>query len=93
MPGGFGVRVDTSIYPGVEISPDYDSMIAKLIVHGTNKSDCIQKMRRSLEEFVIDGVRTNIDFHYFIFHEQVYKNGLFDVGFIDHILKELEANE
>ncbi|MTM42993.1 acetyl-CoA carboxylase biotin carboxylase subunit, partial [Turicibacter sanguinis] len=66
IPSGFGVRVDTSVYQGYTIPPFYDSMVGKLIVHGTNRCEAIAKMKRSLEELVVDGIDTNIDFQYAI---------------------------
>ncbi|SHJ87139.1 acetyl-CoA carboxylase, biotin carboxylase subunit [Clostridium cavendishii DSM 21758] len=62
IPGGNGIRVDSSIYTGMRISPLYDSNIAKLIVYGNNREECIRKMKRGLCEFIIDGVETNIEF-------------------------------
>ena len=62
LPGGNGIRIDTAIYEGYQIPPNYDSMIAKLIVHGNSRNEAIAKMKRALEEFVIEGVDTNIDF-------------------------------
>jgi len=93
LPGGFGVRLDTCIYPGGKVSPFYDSMVGKLIVHGNNRMECIHKLRQALEEFIIEGVTTNIDFHYYILHDPDYISGVFDVGFIDRLLKELELDE
>ncbi|MTL36969.1 acetyl-CoA carboxylase biotin carboxylase subunit, partial [Turicibacter sanguinis] len=66
IPSGFGVRVDTSVYQGYTIPPFYDSMVGKLIVHGANRCEAIAKMKRSLEELVVDGIDTNIDFQYAI---------------------------
>ena len=62
-PGGLGVRVDGSCYPTYTVSPFYDSMIAKLIVHGKNKTEVIEKMKRVLSEFVVEGIETTIPFH------------------------------
>ena len=90
LPGGFGIRLDTCIYPGGQVSPFYDSMIGKLIVHGHNRMECIHKLRQALEEFIIEGVTTNIDFHYYILHDPDYISGIFDVGFIGRLLRERE---
>jgi acetyl-CoA carboxylase biotin carboxylase subunit len=68
-------------------------MMAKLIVHGRNRLDCIRKMRGALEELIIGGVSTNIEFHYLIMHNLQYVKGEYDTGFIENYLKELEANE
>ena len=64
FPGGNGVRIDTSVYSGYKIPPTYDSMIAKIIVHAENRDEAISKMKRALEECIIDGIDTNIDFLY-----------------------------
>ena len=58
LPGGNGIRIDTAVYTGYTIPPTYDSMIAKIIVHGENRAEAIEKMKRALEECVIDGVNT-----------------------------------
>ena len=62
LPGGNGVRVDTAIYSGMKLSPRYESNIAKLIVHGKDREECINKMNRALCEFIIDGIETNVEF-------------------------------
>lgn len=82
MPGGNGVRVDTAIYTGYKIPPFYDSMIAKIIVYGETRNIAISKMKRALEECVIDGVDTNIDFLYKILENPKYVKGEFDTSFI-----------
>lgn len=63
FPGGFGVRIDTAIYPGYVVPPTYDSLIGKLIVHGEDRNEAIMRMRRALDEVQIDGVRTTVAFH------------------------------
>lgn len=83
LPGGNGVRIDTAIYSGYEIPPYYDSMIAKLIVHGTTRNEAIAKMKRSLEELVIDGVETNRDFLFDIIRKPNFIRGDFDTSFIE----------
>lgn len=65
-PGGFGIRVDSAVYPGYSIPPFYDSMVAKLIVHGKTREEAIAKMKRALSEFVIEGVHTTIPFSFAI---------------------------
>lgn len=82
FPGGFGVRLDTHIYPGYEIPPFYDSMIAKLIVHAPNRREAIKKMRVALEGFVIEGIKTNIEYQYLIMHNPDFIKGTYDTGFI-----------
>ena len=83
LPGGNGVRIDTSIYNGYKIPPYYDSMIAKLIVHGNTRNEAISKMKRSLEELVIDGIETNRDFLYEIIKNINFIRGNFDTTFIE----------
>jgi len=63
FPGGFGVRVDTAIYPGYTVPSTYDSLLGKLVVHGDDRNEAIMRMRRALEEIRIEGVKTTIDFH------------------------------
>ena len=82
MPGGNGIRVDTAVYPGYTIPPVYDSMIAKVIVHGNNREEAINKMIRALDEFVIQGVECNIDFQIDILNNERFKLGIFDTSFI-----------
>ena len=62
-PGGLGVRVDSAIYDGYRVPPHYDSLIAKLIVHGSTRNECLMRLRRALEEYVIDGVKTTLPLH------------------------------
>lgn len=82
LPGGNGIRVDTAVYPGYVIPPVYDSMIAKVIVHGTNREEAINKMLRALDEFVIEGVECNIDFQMDILNNEKFRLGTFDTSFI-----------
>ena len=82
LPGGNGVRIDTAVYTGYKIPPVYDSMIAKLIVHGKDREEAISKMKRALEECVIDGIDTNIDFLYKILENNNFRSGNFDTSFI-----------
>ena len=93
LPGGFGIRIDTMIYPGFTVSPFYDSMILKLIVHGKNRLEAIKKMRRALEELFIDGIVTNNELHYYMMHHVDYVKGNFDTGFVGTFLEELKASE
>ena len=80
--GGLGVRIDSAVYAGCRILPYYDSMIAKVITYGNTRQEAIEKMRRCLYEFVIEGVDTNIDFQERILSNEKYLEGLFDTGFI-----------
>lgn len=82
-PGGFGVRVDSGAYPGYTISPHYDSMIAKLIVHAPTRTEAIQRMYRALDEFVIEGIHTTIPFHQLIMQNDVFIAGDFSTNFLE----------
>lgn len=82
FPGGNGVRIDSGIYSGYTIPCHYDSMLAKMIVHGKNRGEAIAKAKRALEELVIDGVDTNIDFLLKIIDNPKFINGDFDTSFI-----------
>ena len=86
LPGGNGVRIDTAVYSGYKIPPTYDSMIAKLIVHAENRKEAISKMKRALEECIIDGIDTNIDFLYKILENEDFISGNFDTSFISKLL-------
>ena len=83
LPGGNGIRIDTAIYEGYKIPPNYDSMIAKIIAYGYNRNEAISKMKRALEELVIDGVDTNRDFLFDIIKNPNFIRGNFDTSFID----------
>lgn len=82
-PGGFGIRVDSGVYPGYTIPPYYDSMIAKVITHGATREDAIAKMKRALEEFVIDGVNTTIPFHLNVLDDETFLSGDFNTKFLE----------
>lgn len=88
LPGGNGVRIDTAVYTGYTIPPVYDSMIAKLIVHAENRDAAIAKMKRALEECVIEGIDTNIDFLFKILSNEQFKNNDYDTSFIETILNK-----
>ncbi len=82
IPGGMGIRVDSSVYQGYTIPPTYDSMIAKLIAYGKDREEAISKMKRALGEFIVEGIDTNIDFQYEILNNENFKCGKFDTSFI-----------
>lgn len=86
LPAGNGVRVDTGLYTGYRIPSEYDSMIAKVIVHAANREAALQKMRSALDEMVILGVHTNLDFQYQIMKNPVFCEGKADTGFIESIM-------
>ena len=89
VPSGMGVRFDSFIYTGYKIPPFYDSMIGKVIVHANSRGEAIVKMRATLEELVIDGVKTNQDFCYMILNNSDYIKGSFDTGFIVKAIDDL----
>jgi acetyl-CoA carboxylase biotin carboxylase subunit len=96
IPTGPGVRVDTGVYPGFEITPFYDPMIAKLIVWGETRAQAILRMRRALEEYRIVGVRTNIPFHQTLMDSHRFMGGQFDTRFVEERFSmddALEPNE
>ena len=88
LPGGNGVRVDTAIYAGYTVPANYDSMIAKIIVHGQTRGEAISKMKRALEELVVDGIDTNRDFLYSIITHPDFIRGNFDTSFIEKMMEE-----
>ena len=82
IPGGNGVRVDTAIYSGYTVPSTYDSMLAKLIVHGKNREESIAKMKSAVAEFVVEGITTNIDFLLKILENENFKTNNYDTSFI-----------
>ncbi len=88
-PSGPGVRVDSNCYSGLEISPYYDSLIAKLIVYDIDRNSCIQRLKRALDEFVIDGIKTTIPFFQEIITQKDFLNGSYDINWLE---KYKEAN-
>ena len=83
LPGGKGIRIDSAIYEGYTIPPTYDSMIAKIIAYGANRNEAISKMKRALEETVIEGIDTNIDFLLEIIKNKNFIRGDYDTSFIE----------
>lgn len=89
LPGGPGIRVDTHIFSGYLIPPSYDSLLAKLITWGRNRNEAIVRIRRALEEFVIEGVKTTIPFHQRIIEDERFKNGKYYTNFVEEeLMKE-----
>ena len=84
QPSGFRTRVDGSIYQGYKITPYYDSMICKLICHGRNRNEAIQRMLRSLDEFVIEGITSTIELHKKLLNHKKFKNSNFNVSWLDN---------
>lgn len=87
LPAGNGVRVDTGLYTGYKIPSEYDSMIAKVIVHGPTREAAIRKMISALDEMLIMGVKTNLDFQYQIMRHPIFREGRADTGFIEKMMK------
>jgi acetyl-CoA carboxylase biotin carboxylase subunit len=83
LPGGHGVRIDTHVYSGYTIPPNYDSMIAKLIITAQNRKDAIDKMRRALDEFIIEGIKTTIPFHRQLMNHPDYISGNYTTKFME----------
>jgi acetyl-CoA carboxylase biotin carboxylase subunit len=82
-PGGYGVRIDSAVYPGYMIPPYYDSMVAKVIVHGKTRQEAIARMKRALSEFVVEGVHTTIPFHQKLLEHDVFIGGEFNTKFLE----------
>ncbi|OWJ67862.1 acetyl-CoA carboxylase biotin carboxylase subunit [Inquilinus limosus] len=85
-PGGLGVRVDSAIYDGYRIPPHYDSLVAKLIVRGTTRNECLMRLRRALEEYVIDGVKTTLPLHARLIAEPDFINGDYDIRWLERLM-------
>lgn len=90
-PGGNGVRIDSAVYPGYEIPPFYDSMVAKVIVWGKDRQEAISRMKRALEEFVVTGIETTIPFHTQLMEHEKFKEGNFNTKFLE--LHDLEIEK
>ncbi|TKD70063.1 acetyl-CoA carboxylase biotin carboxylase subunit [Pseudalkalibacillus hwajinpoensis] len=82
-PGGFGVRVDSAVYPGYDILPFYDSMVAKLITYADTREEAIARMKRALGEFVVEGVKTTIPFHMRLMNHEKFVSGDFNTKFLE----------
>ncbi|OJU24734.1 MAG: acetyl-CoA carboxylase biotin carboxylase subunit [Alphaproteobacteria bacterium 64-6] len=90
-PGGLGVRVDSGVYQGYRIPPNYDSLIGKLIVHGKNRNECLMRLRRCLSEFVIDGIETTIPLFTELCRHPDIANGLYDIHWLERYLSQSEG--
>ncbi len=93
FPGGLRVRVDSAIYDGYRVPQYYDSMIAKLIVHGNNRNECLMRLHRCLEEFVVEGIHTNIKLHEQIIAQPDFIDGNFNIHWLEHWLKSKENQD
>lgn len=95
VPGGPGIRIDSALYPGSVVPAEYDSLIAKLIVHAPTRDQAIARMRRALTEFMIGGIKTNIDYHMAILREPEFISGQYDITYIgrknERFIAELEG--
>jgi acetyl-CoA carboxylase biotin carboxylase subunit len=86
-PGGLGVRVDSAVYQGYRIPPYYDSLVGKLIVHGRTRNECLMRLRRSLDEFVVDGIDTTLPLFRTLVRNPDMQNGLYDIHWLEGFLK------
>jgi acetyl-CoA carboxylase, biotin carboxylase subunit len=86
-PGGLGVRVDSAVYQGYRIPPHYDSLVGKLIVHGRTRNECLMRLRRSLDEFVVDGIDTTLPLFRTLVRNPDIQNGLYDIHWLENFLK------
>jgi len=84
MPGGTGVRVDTHVYAGYTVPPNYDSMVAKLIVHAPTRPEAINRMLGALDECVFEGIKTIIPFQKQILNDSNFKKGIMDTSFLEN---------
>ncbi|WP_419829451.1 acetyl-CoA carboxylase biotin carboxylase subunit [Methylobacterium sp.] len=87
-PGGLGVRVDSAAFQGYRIPPQYDSLIGKLIVHGRTRNECLMRLRRALDEFVIDGIDTTLPLFRTLVRNPDVQNGLYDIHWLEHFLED-----
>lgn len=87
-PGGLGVRVDSALYSGYSVPPHYDSLVAKLIVHGKTRNECLMRLRRALEEFVIGGIETTTPLHQRLVENPTFLNGDYHIHWLEEWLEE-----
>jgi acetyl-CoA carboxylase biotin carboxylase subunit len=85
-PGGLGVRVDSALYAGYRVPSHYDSLIAKLIVHGKSRNECLMRLRRALEEIFVGGIKSNIELHRRLIAEPDFINGDYDIRWLERIV-------
>ena len=85
-PGGVGVRVDSAVYQGYVIPPNYDSLVGKLIVHGRTRNEALMRLRRALDEFIVDGVDTTLPLFRTLVRNPDVQNGLYDIHWLEHFL-------
>jgi acetyl-CoA carboxylase biotin carboxylase subunit len=85
-PGGLGVRVDSALYAGYRVPPHYDSLIAKLVVHGKTRNECLMRLRRALEEIFVGGIKSNIELHRRLIAEPDFINGDYDIRWLERFV-------
>ena len=85
-PGGLGVRVDSALYAGYRVPPNYDSLVAKLIIHGTTRNECLMRLKRALNEYVIGGIETTIPLHLALIEEPDFVNGAYDIHWLEDFI-------
>ena len=90
-PGGMHVRVDSGLYAGYRVPPYYDSMIGKLIVYGTTRDECIMRLKRALEEFVVEGMKTTVPLQQKIIRTEAFKAGDYTIKWLEQWLDEQQA--
>ena len=88
-PGGLGVRIDSALYQGYSVPPNYDSLVAKLIVHGTTRNECLMRLRRALQEYVIAGIDTTIPLHQRLVAAPDFINGAYDIHWLEGFVAEI----
>ena len=91
LPGGFGVRVDSHIYQGYRIPPNYDSLIGKICVYGNDREQAIAKMRVALSELTVSGIKTNAPLHDDLFRDPGFAKGGVSIHYLEHWLEERKA--
>jgi acetyl-CoA carboxylase biotin carboxylase subunit len=87
-PGGLGVRVDSALYTGYTVPPYYDSLVAKLIVHGANRNECLMRLRRALEEVVIGGIETTVPLHRRLIAAPAFLDGDYDIRWLERFVED-----
>ncbi len=90
VPGGLGVRLDSALYAGYSVPPYYDSLIAKLIVSGRNRNECLMRLRRALAEFVVEGVQTTIPLHQKLIADNDFINGDYDIHWLERFVADID---
>ena len=87
-PGGLGVRVDSAVYQGYLIPPNYDSLVGKLVVHGRTRSEALMRLRRALDEFVVDGIETTLPLFRVLVRNADMQDGRYDIHWLEHFLAD-----